>query len=175
VRFVGGAALALGLHEGSHVVADRAFGVDIDVRRVEFAGVPFFALGHRGGLPARQEYVISSAGIWSQHLTSEWILTARPGIREEQAPFLKGALALDILLSAGYGLAAVARAGPSERDPRGMAVGSGFSEPLVGALILTPAVLDSWRYYRPKAKWPRRLSRVVKVGLVVVAFTDLPH
>jgi hypothetical protein len=148
--------------------------VDVGIRRVEFVGVPFFALGHPGGLPARQEYVISSAGIWSQHLTSEWILTARPGIRQEQAPFLKGVLAFDILLSTGYGLAAVAQVGPPERDPRGMAVGSGLPEPLVGGLLLAPAVLDTWRYHRPAAKWPRRISRLVKVGLVIVAFTDLP-
>lgn len=173
-RFLGGAAVGLGLHEGSHLLANRAYGVDVDVERVQFAGVPFFALSHPAGLPARQEYVISSAGIWSQHLSSEWILSSRPHLRHEQAPLLKGVLAFDVLLSSGYGLAALARVGPDERDPRGMAAGSGLPEPLVGGLILVPAALDTWRYHRPRAKWPRRLSRLTKLGLVAIAFADLP-
>lgn len=174
VRFLGGAALGLGMHEGSHLLADSAFGVDVHVRRVEFHGIPFFALAHESGLPAHQEYVIASAGLWTQHLSSEAILTLRPGLRRERAPFLKGVLAFDVLLSTGYGLAAVAAAGPPERDPRGMADGLGVSEPLVGGLILMPAAFDTWRYYRPEAKWPRRLSRVVKAGLVLVVLADLP-
>ena len=64
-------------HELSHVAANVAFGSSVSIRRVEFHGIPFFAVAHPPSVTRRQEYVISSAGFWSQHASSERLLTRR--------------------------------------------------------------------------------------------------
>lgn len=167
-RFLAGGALGLVAHEVGHLTLDVAFGADPRLERVDFHGIPFFAISHRADLPRRQEFVISSAGFWVQHAGSEWILTRRPGLRRERAPIAKGVLAFNVLASAAYAGAALARTGPPERDTRGMAVSSRIDERLVGVLVLTPAVLDGWRYYRPEARWVKWASRAVKVGMVIL-------
>lgn len=167
MEFVGGAAVGFLAHEGGHLVCNVAFDADPGVKRVSFAGIPFFAVTHRGDVTPRQEFTISSAGFLVQHATSEWILTSRPDLRRRHAPLLKGWLAWNVLASAVYSTAAFGRFGPPERDPRGMAQSLGIAEPWVGAMILAPAVLDTWRYFDPGARWPRWTSRLVKVGLVV--------
>lgn len=166
-KFLAGAALGLAAHEGGHLVFDGIFDADPRLTRVEFHGIPFFAITHRPDLPRRQEFVISSAGFWVQHAGNEWILSRRPGIRGERAPIAKGVLAFNILASGAYGGAALARTGPTERDTRGMAAGSRTDERVIGVLVLTPAALDAWRYYRPDLPWLKWASRAVKVGMVL--------
>jgi hypothetical protein len=64
------------------------------------------------------------------------------------------------------GAAAIAHAGPVERDTRGMAGSLRVDERWVGALV--PACLDAWRYFHPglgRAAW---ISRRVKVGTVAL-------
>jgi len=169
LKFLGGAALALAAHEGAHLAFDGIFDADPRLKRVDFHGMPFFAIAHRPDLPRRQEFVIASAGFWVQHAGSEWILSRRPDIRGERAPVAKGVLAFNVLASAAYAGAAFARTGPAERDTRGMAVGSRTDERVIGALVLTPAVLDAWRYYRPNNRCLKWASRSVKVGMVILA------
>jgi hypothetical protein len=166
--FLTGAALGLGAHEGAHVLANLAVGEKPGLRRVDFHGLPFFAITHRSGLPHRQEFVISSAGFWVQHAGNEWLLTRRPGLRQEHAPFAKGVLTFNVLTSAAYAGAAFARTGPVERDTRGMADSARVDERWIGALILIPAVLDGWRYFHPDARWAAWASRGVKIGMVVM-------
>jgi hypothetical protein len=168
VVFLAGGALGLAAHEGGHVVADLACGVSPRVKGVSFSGIPFFAVTHPAGQPPRKEFVISSAGFWVQHATSEWLLTRRPELRQQHAPLAKGLLAFNVLASTAYAGAAFARAGPLERDTRGMAASLGVAEPWVGAMVLAPAALDAYRYYRPRARWARHASRVVKLGLVLL-------
>jgi hypothetical protein len=38
----------------------------------------------------------------------------------------------------------------------------------VGALVLAPAILDSWRYFQPDSKAAVWLSRGVKLGMVAL-------
>jgi hypothetical protein len=170
LRFGGGAVSAFALHETSHLVLDAAFDADPGLMAVDFHGIPFFAVTHRSGLPDRQEYAISAAGFFSQHVTSEMLLTRRPGLRHESAPFEKGVLAFDVLTSTGYALAAFAQTGPPERDTRGMAVSAGVPEPWIGALLLAPAALDTLRYHRPGTKWAIWASRATKALLLVGLF-----
>lgn len=170
LRLSAGGASAFVLHESSHVLADTAFDAGVRLRRVKFGPIPFFAIIHPKQLPHRQEFVVSSAGFWSQHLTSEIILTAHPDVRSDHAPFEKGVLAFNILTSAGYAMTAFARVGPAERDPRAMAVTLDIPEPWVGALILAPAALDTYRYYRPHSRAARWASRAIKVGAVLLVF-----
>jgi len=151
------------------VIADLAFGERPGLRKVDFHGLPFFAITHASGLPRRQELTISSAGFWVQHAESEWLLTRRPQLRRQREPFLKGLLAFNVLTSAAYAGAAFARTGPEERDTRGMASSARVGEPLIGALVLAPAVLDGWRYFHPEARWAVWASRGVKIGMFALA------
>ena len=103
-----------------------------------------------------------------QDLSSEWILTRRPSLRDARAPVAKGVLAFNVLNSAGYAGVAFARAGPFERDTRGMAGSIGVDERAIGALVLAPAVLDAIRYFKPQARWAKWASRAAKLGSVML-------
>ena len=160
--------MALGAHESGHLVFDLLFDADPGIAKVDFHGIPFFAITHRSGLSPRREFTISSAGFWVQHAGSEWLLTRRPGLRDEHAPFAKGVLAFNVLASVAYAGAAFARTGPPERDTRGMASRAGMDERWVGAMLLAPALLDAWRYFHPGRKWAVWASRAAKVGMVLL-------
>ena len=168
--FLAGAAIGLGAHEGGHLLFGVVFDADPGIRKVDFHGIPFFALTHRDGLSPKREFVISSAGFWVQHASNEWLLTQRPQLRRERAPVLKGMFAFNVLASIAYSTAAFARTGPVERDTRGMAASLGAREPWIGALILGPAVLDTWRYFDADAEAPVWLSRALKIGAVLLIF-----
>jgi hypothetical protein len=163
VKFLGGAAAAFGAHEMGHVITDVAFGVSPGLAKVSFGGIPFFAITHEPVSPVR-EFAISSAGFWVQHATDELLLAKNPNLRDRHAPFLKGMLAFNVLASVAYAGAAFARAGPPERDTNGMALSADVPEPLIGALILAPAICDGWRYYAPDATWAKWSSRAVKIA-----------
>jgi hypothetical protein len=167
-KFFAGAAEAFAEHEADHLLFDVIFDAHPYIKSVHFGPVPFFAVAHRRVLSPRREFVVSSAGFWTQEATSEWLLTRRPNIRREHAPFAKGAFAFDVLTSIGYGLVAFAEAGPYERDTRGMAASVRVSEPTIGAIVIAPAVLDAYRYFNPESKWAVWTSRIVKVGSVLL-------
>lgn len=168
IRFVGGALAGLAAHEAGHLVFNIVFDADPRLKRVEFHGIPFFAITHREGLSPRREHTISAAGFWVQHAGSEWILTGRPNLRSERAPALKGIVAFNVLTSAAYAGAAFARTGPDERDTRGIASSAGIDERWIGAMVLAPAVLDAWRYFDPDAAWAKWTSRLVKIGMILL-------
>jgi hypothetical protein len=170
LQFVGGAAVGFGAHESGHVLFDVMFDASPGVKRIDYGGIPFFAITH-DPVSNREEFTISSAGFWVQHATSEWLLTSHPHLKDERAPFLKGWLAWNVAASGVYSVAAFGRFGPPERDTRGMATSLGVAEPWVGALIAAPAALDTWRYLHPESRWARWTSRVVKAGgvLLVIA------
>lgn len=170
LAFLGGAATAFGAHEGSHLLFDAAFDARPGLKPVSYAGIPFFAITHEP-VSRRREFMISSAGFWSQHAIDEWLLTSRPMLRDERAPFLKGVLAFNILASGAYSAAALTRTGPPERDTRGIAQTAGprgMNERVVGLLILAPAALDAYRYVAPHARWAAWASRAMKVGMVLL-------
>jgi hypothetical protein len=171
--FLGGAAAGLGIHETGHVIFSATFDANPRVAPLRYGFVPFFKIEH-DLVPRRQEFVISSAGFWMQYVDSEWILTARPNLRHEHQPFLKGILAFDLAASTMYSIAAFGQFGPLERDTRGMAVSlgkDGWPEPVVGVIVLAPAALDGYRYLHPESQWAKWASRSAKVASVVlVAF-----
>jgi hypothetical protein len=168
VKFLAGGALALAMHESGHLVFDAAFDAQPRIEAVHFGPLPFFAIAHRGDLSPRREFAVSSAGFWVQEASSEWLLTRRPSLRTEHAPLAKGLLAFNVLNSVGYGFVAFARAGPFERDTRGMADSIGVDERAIGAMVLAPAVLDAYRYFNPDARWAAWASRAVKAGSVLL-------
>jgi hypothetical protein len=166
--FLTGGALGLGAHEAGHLLANLAFGEKPGIRKVDFHGIPFFAITHHSGLPRHREFTISSAGFWTQHAQNEWMLGRRPGLRRERAPLAKGVFAFNVLASVAYAGTAFAKTGPEERDTRGMADSSRLDERWIGVMLLAPAVLDAWRYFHPDANWAAWTSRGVKVGMVVL-------
>jgi hypothetical protein len=168
VKFLGGAAAALGAHESGHLLFDAIFDSNPSIKKVSFHGIPFFAITHDSGLPHRQEFVIDSAGFWVQEATNELLLVKRPNLRHEHAPFLKGMFAFNVVASIAYAGAAFARTGPDERDTRGMAEAIRWKEPYIGLLIIAPALLDAVRFYKPDAKWATAGSRAAKVFSVVL-------
>jgi hypothetical protein len=113
--------------------------------------------------PAR-EFIISSAGFWAQHVGDEFLLSRRPNLRHEHAPFAKGLLAFNVLTSMMYAGTAFVQHGPVERDTLGIAVSADVAEPWIGATVLAPALLDSARYYRPQSRALRWASRGAKVA-----------
>jgi hypothetical protein len=167
-RFLGGAALALGAHEASHLLADVVFDADPALKSVDFHGIPFFAITHRSDVSPGVEFTISSAGFWTQHAGSEWLLTRRPRLRFERAPLAKGVLAFNVIASVVYSGAAFGRTGPFERDTRGMAASASIDERWIGALVLAPAAMDAWRYVDPDARWAMWASRLLKAGGVLL-------
>ena len=167
-KFIGGGAVGLAAHESGHLLFDAIFDAHAGVQKVSFHGIPFFAITHDPNISPREEFVIDSAGFWVQHLGSEIMLSHRPNLRYEHAPFQKGILAFNVLASVAYASAAFARTGPVERDTRGMADALRWKEPWVGAMILVPALLDTVRYFRPDAKWAVWGSRGAKVGMVLL-------
>ena len=173
VKFLAGGVAALAMHEAGHVTADLMFGEAPGVKKVSFAGIPFFAITHHPLSPAR-EFVVSSAGFWVQEASSEILLTRVPDLRRKDAPFAKGLLTFNTLASVAYAGAAFSRVGPDERDTRGMAVAARLREPWIGGVILAPAVLDAVRYYKPETRWLRWASRASKVAgaLLVLRAAD---
>jgi hypothetical protein len=169
-RFFAGAAAGLLIHETGHVVFGAALDAHPRVARIDYGGVPFFAI-HHANVSAKKEFAISSAGFWMQHAGSEWVLSARPRLEQESAPFVKGVLAFNLAASAVYGISAFGRFGPPERDPRSMAASlgrDGVPEPAIGVLILAPAALDFYRYEHPNARWAVWTSRSIKVLAVAL-------
>jgi hypothetical protein len=162
-KFIGGGALGLAIHESAHILADVGSGTDPGLKKVTFGPIPFFAITHEAVSPGR-EFVISSAGFWAQHAVSEWLLSRRPQLRDEHAPLLKGVLAFNVLASVSYSIAAFAQVGPPERDTRGMAMSANVDEPVIGAVVLAPAVLDAMRYYGVRNRWTVWGSRAAKIG-----------
>lgn len=166
VKFLAGGAGAFVGHETGHLLFDVMFDAHPFLRRTQFGPFPFVAIDHEPISP-RREFIVSSAGFWTQEGASEWLLTRRPGLRKEHAPVAKGVLAFDILASIGYGLVALARAGPIERDTRGMTA-TGIDERAIGAIVIAPAALDAYRYFTPDSRWAKWASRAVKAGSVLL-------
>jgi hypothetical protein len=167
VKFLTGAVAGLALHEAGHLLFDALFQAQPRVVGVHLGPFGFFAITHRSDLPPRREFTVSSAGFWVQESADEWLLTRRPSLGREHAPLVKGVLAFNLLNSVGYALVAFARAGPPERDTRGMSE-IGVDERVIGAIVLAPAILDGWRYVDPDARVVKWASRAAKIGSVLL-------
>jgi hypothetical protein len=163
-----GGVAGLGAHETAHLVANWAFEEKVTIKKVDYKGVPFFALSHAPDLSPRREYVVSSAGFWAQYLYSEQILTHHPNLKQQQSPFRKGMLTFHVVTSLIYAGAAFGRTGPVERDTRGMASSRRIDERWIGAMVLAPALLDMYRYFNPDARWAAWTSRAAKMGSVTL-------
>ena len=183
--FLGGAASGLLLHESGHVAAGAALGGWPHLQLVHFLGViPFFAVApgidcdaqgcYRFGAPFSPgragAYLIFSAGFHVQHLTDELILSLEPGLSQADAPFRKGLLAFNTLLSAAYVAANLLGIEPRAGDVGSIARISNRPRLVVDGLLLGVAALDLARYQWPETSWLAWASRAAKLatlGLVL--------
>jgi hypothetical protein len=183
--FVAGGAAGFVVHEGAHMLVAESFGLHPHVgtrsNPVPFVVIRYDLVGRKGpsgteyfdrdGRPiaagAQKKFATASAGINSQNLSSELILTRYPNLREERRPFLKGVLAFDIVTSIGY--AVVGRRDP-DGDLRGMAESRGVSNLFMAALVFAPAAIDLYRYYHPESVWAPWASRGAKAYLLGLSF-----
>ncbi|MCL5105249.1 MAG: hypothetical protein M1133_14220 [Armatimonadetes bacterium] len=171
-RFFEGAFVALLGHETGHLITNYAMDTDPYTKPVHYGPIPFFTIEPGRRLNPHEHYITASAGFNAQGLIDEWLLTSHPNLREEDKPFLKGMATFSFWLTVGYAATAFAGTGPNERDTKGMADALGWNERWVGAMILAPAVLDTYRYNHPDAKWARtasRLSKLIMIGLAANA------
>ena len=171
--FVLGVGLGFVAHESGHLLANGVLGTDVYFKKVTAAGLPFFAIAHREVLSPRQEFAVSSAGFLTQFASGEWVLTRTPELRGRPASVSKGVMAFHLGTSAMYGIAGLGQLGPLERDTRGMATSLGIDEQWVGVAVLAPAILDTYRYFRPSSKWARWASRISKIAILIPLFTHL--
>jgi hypothetical protein len=184
--FAGGAATALAAHETCHLLSNLALGNRPGFQSVTFMGfIPYFAIVPsircRGGdckehngerfWPGRPGlYTIVSSGIQCQHYEDEVILTRRPGLRMDDAPFRKGMLAFNTVISIGYVVANWTGVEPTDGDIRGIYRDGGAPRFWLSSLVLGIAAVDIARYFHPHARWLAWLNRVAKVSVTGIAF-----
>jgi len=170
-NFFAGAFVALAGHEGGHYIANAGVGSHPYLKGVYYGPIPFFTIEPNRPLNHHEHYITASAGFNSQQMINEWLLSAHPNLKDEDQPFLKGVATFNFWLTVGYAATAFAKTGPAERDTKGMADSLGCGESLVGAMILVPTALDTYRYKHPDAKWARDASRLSKLGMIFLAAT----
>ncbi len=184
--FAGGAVTALAAHESCHLAANLALGNRPRFEPVTFIGfIPYFAIVPsircRGGACKKRDgeafspgrpglYTIVSAGLQCQHYEDEVILSQQPGLRMDQAPFRKGMLTFNTLLSIGYVLANWTGTEPTDGDIRGIHRDGGAPRLWLSSLVLGIAAADILRYYYPHARWLAWLNRIAKLSVTGIAF-----
>lgn len=184
--FLGGAAAAFLAHEGCHTVVNYALGSHPRLEGVRFLGViPFFAItpsvscdggrcltdeGKQWGPGKAGLYAILSAGFQCQQMENELILSLDPRLRQKEAPFRKGVLVFNTLLSIGYAVASWADIEPPAGDLATADRMAPFPRGILAASIFVPAALDIVRYFFPDSAWLPWVGRASKGGLIGLAF-----
>jgi hypothetical protein len=168
-------------HETGHYLANLLVGSTPRAESVHYGSIPFFTWEPDHLLTDREHCLTASAGFNAQNLVNEFLLgthgvraRTHPNLKDSDDAYLKGMLAFNYWLTVGYAANAFLRGGPPRRDTKGMADALRLPESVVGALILTPALLDAYRYNHPEARWPRRTSRATKILLLVLALRAHP-
>lgn len=182
-----GAASGFLSHEAGHLLANYLLGNKpawVGLRG--FGVVPFFAIspelgcndfgctrpdGSHFGPGRRGMYFISTAGFTVQHITSEIVLTEDPWIRYHHAPFEKGFLTFNILLSIGYALSTLAGIEDNHGDAGGAAAVAHMPRAVFASLLVLPAALDTVRFFLPDTAWAVGASRASKAAMIGVAYT----
>lgn len=184
--FAAGALTGFLAHESGHLAMNLALGNTPTLDYISVFGfIPFFSIDpqlHCDGTRCVKadntplkfgeagKYTIVTAGFDVQHLTTELLLSLEPELRFEHAPFRKGLLAFDLLLSAGYALASVAGVESVYGDVHNANDASGLPRVVFAAVLLAPAVIDAYRYFRPKSTWAPWASRAAKLGMIGISF-----
>jgi hypothetical protein len=172
-KFFQGAFTGFSGHEMGHVIANYSLGIDPYLKSVNYGPIPFFTIEPGKPLTNREHYITASAGFNAQNIINEFILTKHPNLSAEDEPYMKGITTFNFWLSVGYAASALTMTGPDERDTKGMADALGWNERWIGAMILVPTALDTYRYKHPDAKWAVTASRLSKLAMIALAL-DTP-
>lgn len=185
--FLGGAAAAFVGHESCHVAMNLSLGVVPEIRPVTYLGfVPFFSISPtvtcgangcvkdsgapfgpgKGGL-----YAIVAAGMQCQQISNEIILSTDPQLVRHEAPFRKGMLAFNVLLSLGYAVSNWAGVEPRSGDVSSLDRLVRAPQGLIALSVFAPAVLDALRFFFPDAPGLPFVSWVAKGALVGFVFS----
>jgi hypothetical protein len=176
-----GAATGFFAHEAGHVFANLVQGNVPKFQPIWGLGfVPFFAIepriychkGHcekhdgsafHGGVAGSA--TITTAGFDVQHITDEILLTRRPNLRTRQvAPYRKGLLAFNVLLSVGYAITSSTHIENPQGDVSSTTRVLGYPRAVLAAELMVVAGLDTYRYFWPESRWAPWVSRASKVA-----------
>jgi hypothetical protein len=175
-------------HESGHIAMNLMMGnVPAFEGLLVFGFIPFFAItpridcrgevctthdGERFAGGPRGKYAIVSAGFNVQHLTDEVLLTRRPNLRYEDAPYQKGVLAFNVFLSCMYAFGALTTLQDPHGDMAGMTRLSNVHYVPLTFALLAPAAMDTVRYFLPHTqRWSAWVSRGTKVAFIGFNFT----
>jgi hypothetical protein len=89
-------------------------------------------------------------------------------LRHKESPLRKGVLTFHVVTSLIYAGAAFGKTGRWSGDTRGMAEALHINERWIGALVLAPALLDTYRYFHSGRALGAWSSRGVKMGAVAL-------
>lgn len=170
-KFFTGAFVGFLGHESGHLIANYAMDTDPYLKSVNYGPIPFFTIEPGRPLTHREHYITASAGFNAENIIDEFILIKHPNLNAEDKPFLKGIVTFNFWLNVGYAATAFAGTGPDERDTKGMADALGWNERWVGAMILVPTALDTYRYKHPDSKWAATASRASKLAMIALTLT----
>jgi hypothetical protein len=180
--FLAGALTGFLSHEAGHVMANLLQGNVPHFLSVKgFGFIPFFTVAPRiacyhshctkydgsafsTGVPGK--VAITSAGFNVQHVTDEFLLSFEPRLRYRVAPYRKGLLAFNLLLSVGYAISAITRIENREGDVTATAKLMGVPREAYASVLLAIAGLDMYRYFVPDSRWAPWVSRGSKVAFI---------
>jgi hypothetical protein len=185
--FAAGALTGFFAHEAGHVFVNLILGNVPTIQPIwGFGFIPFFAIapnidcgnkhhcvrddGSAFSPGWRGKVAITSAGFNVQHITDEIMLTRNPTLRHQVAPYRKGLLAFNTLLSLGYATAAIARIENPEGDISSTAALMGIPRELYASMLVIPAAMDIYRYFVPDSRWAPWVSRSGKLAVFGVMF-----
>jgi hypothetical protein len=168
-QFFAGAFVGFLGHETGHLITNTAMDTHPYLKPIQNGPIPFFTIEPGRPLNRHEHYITSSAGFNATNIIDEWLLVSHPRLSQENQPFLKGMASFNFWVNVGYAATAFAQTGPDERDTKGMADSLGCSEWAIGAMILVPTGLDTYRYKHPDAKWAATLSRIAKLYMIFLA------
>ena len=185
--FVAGVLTGLAGHELGHMLSDLAYGNRPALRgELEFGFIPFVFVDPRINCSAdpcvgwdgkpfrggrRGKFAVQTIGFNVQNLGSEVVLTHASDLRRRRAPFRKGLLAFNALTSLAYAASAIARVEPEHGDVHNNARLRHVNRDLFAAMVLLPAALDLYRYFRPGSRWAPSVSRGSKAAFLGLVLT----
>jgi hypothetical protein len=174
-------------HESGHLVTNLMLGNTPHITYITVDGfIPFVAIEPRIGCSGdtcykddgsifgagrHGRFAIVSAGFHVQHITDELILQLHPNLKDEDHPFLKGMLAFNTLVSVMYAVAAVTGAESVDGDVAGESQSSHVPKAVLAGLLVLPAGLDIYRYFRPGSSWAPWASIGAKAAGFGLIFT----
>lgn len=117
----------------------------------------------------RDSALLSYSGILYQNIASEYILTKHPRLIDEDRPFLKGMVLMNLFLPAFY---TVKGYDDPNSDLLRLQSALGADRWQINTMVMLPAAIDFYRYYHPEKKKLRRYSRIAKLIPLIICLAE---